>query len=85
MLAVARILRRQPMAGLHLRDGDAADLALAGCLLPLLERMTGHVAINSVSAAPCQTPATAADAIARLQRPVFFQNLPPQLTRLYKD
>ena len=85
MLAVARILRRQPMAALHLRDSDAADLALAGRLLPLLERMTGHVAINSFSAAPCQTPATAAEAIARLQRPVFFQNLPPQLTRLYKD
>lgn len=85
LLAVARILRRQPMATLHLRDGDAADLALAERLLPLLERMTAHVAINSFGAAPCQTPASAADAIARLQRPVFFQNLPQQLTRLYKD
>jgi alpha-ketoglutaric semialdehyde dehydrogenase len=73
LLGVARALRRQPLATLHLCDSDGGDLALAARLLPLLERIAAQVGVNSFCAAPCPSPAAAAEAIARLQRPVFFQ------------
>lgn len=76
LLAVAARLGPQLAAGLHLADGDEA---LATRLLPLLEGLARHVSVNSFAAVPRYTGASAACAMARFLRPVFYLDVPPSL------
>lgn len=93
MLAVARSLRGQLSATLHLED---SDMTLARRLLPILERRTGRIVVNafahpqevsfaSVHGGPF--PATSDSrftsvgmtAIERFLRPVCYQGFPDEL------
>jgi len=76
MLAVAARLGRQHAAVLHI-GGD--DMALAGRLLPRLQRMAGQIGINSTVAPPAWHVAAASHAIERFLRPVVYQDAPPIL------
>lgn len=76
MLDVAALLDRQLVASLHMDDGDTA---LAARLMPQLERMARHVNVNSFRRMPMYNGATAAQAVSRFLRPVFYLDLPPGL------
>jgi NADP-dependent aldehyde dehydrogenase len=93
LLAVARALRGQLSAAMHLED---ADLALARCLLPILERRTGRIVVNAFAHPQEVTfatvhggpfPATTdsrftsvgMSAIERFLRPVAYQGFPDAL------
>jgi NADP-dependent aldehyde dehydrogenase len=76
LLAVAALLGRQLVAGLQMADGDTA---LAARLMPQLERMARHVNVNSFTSMPVYNGATAAQAIARFLRPVFYLDVPSSL------
>lgn len=76
LLAVAALLGRQLVAGLQMADGDTA---LAARLMPQLERMARHVNVNSFTSMPIYNGATAAQAIARFLRPVFYLDVPSSL------
>ncbi|KQV79888.1 hypothetical protein ASD15_17935 [Massilia sp. Root351] len=76
LLAVAALLGRQLVAGMQMADGDTA---LAARLMPQLERMARHVNVNSFTSMPIYNGATAAQAIARFLRPVFYLDVPSSL------
>lgn len=76
MLNVAAQLGRQSVAGLHMAEGDTE---LATRLMPQLERMARHVSVNSFTALPVFNGATAAEAVRRFLRPVFYLDVPPSL------
>ncbi|WP_285420289.1 aldehyde dehydrogenase (NADP(+)) [Pseudomonas sp. efr-133-TYG-5] len=93
LLAVARALRGQLSAAMHLED---ADLALARRLLPILERRTGRIVVNAFAHPQEVTfatvhggpfPATTdsrftsvgMSAIERFLRPVAYQGFPDAL------
>ena len=76
LLAVAALLGRQLVAGMQMADGDTA---LAARLMPQLERMARHVNVNSFTSMPIYNGATAAQAVARFLRPVFYLDVPSSL------
>jgi NADP-dependent aldehyde dehydrogenase len=93
MLAVARALRGQLSAAMHLED---ADLGLARRLLPILERRTGRIVVNafahpqevsfaSVHGGPfpassdSRFTSVGMSSIERFLRPVCYQGFPDAL------
>ncbi|KQW93727.1 hypothetical protein ASC94_14160 [Massilia sp. Root418] len=76
LLAVAELLGPQLVAGMQMADGDTA---LAARLMPHLERMARHVNVNSFTSMPIYNGATAAQAVARFLRPVFYLDVPSSL------
>ena len=76
LLAVAALLGPQLVAGMQMADGDTA---LAARLMPQLERMARHVNVNSFTSMPIYNGATAAQAVARFLRPVFYLDVPSSL------
>ncbi|WP_228893342.1 aldehyde dehydrogenase family protein [Pseudoduganella aquatica] len=76
LMAVAARLGPQLVASLHM---DSGDTALAARLMPQLERMARHVNVNSFTSMPVFSGATAAQAMARFLRPVFYLDVPSSL------
>lgn len=76
MLAVAALLKRQMVAGLHMDDGDTA---LAERLMPQLERMARHINVNGFTPMPLYNGAAAAQAVGHFLRPVFYLDVPASL------
>ncbi|MNT38653.1 Alpha-ketoglutaric semialdehyde dehydrogenase [compost metagenome] len=93
MLAVARALRGQLSAAMHM---EAEDLALARRLLPILERRTGRIVVNAFAhpqevsfasvhgglfpaSSDSRFTSVGMSSIERFLRPVCYQGFPDEL------